>query len=72
MRKYQYPDGVIEVGFSVCCCPPGQRHKGMHTNAFTTWYRLNDGEWRRLEYSSYNREVLAIAETAQEAIKNFN
>jgi hypothetical protein len=44
--KYVKPDGVIETGFSGCCCPPGLRHGGMHTNGITTWWKVDGGEWK--------------------------
>lgn len=44
--KCEKPDGVIELGFSACCCHPGERGEGQHTNGCTKWYRIHwrDGE----------------------------
>lgn len=46
-RKFQKSDGVIELGASGCCCPPGEQRPGQHTNACTSWYRTGDKPWCR-------------------------
>jgi hypothetical protein len=43
---FDKPDGRIELANSSCCCPPGPKHAGMHTNAGTTWWRVVSEEWR--------------------------
>jgi hypothetical protein len=55
------PDGQIEVGVSACCCPPGQRHDGQHTNAITSWYRVNNEPWSKCRSTS---SVIVLAEAA--------
>jgi hypothetical protein len=57
---FQKPDGAIELGFSGCCCPPGERRKGMHTNACTSWFRVKDGKWPR-DLNPTNTRILAEA-----------
>lgn len=44
---YLKPDGIIETRISGCCCPPGERRKGQHTNAGTSWFRINKDPWIR-------------------------
>lgn len=50
--KFAKPDGEIEIVSSGCCCPPGERGRGMHTNAITHWCRTNSGQWRKLRGTS--------------------
>jgi len=59
--KIEKPDGTIEIGGSGCCCPPGQRGPGIHTNACTAWWRVNDGTWNRLRSQ---KEAWILAEAA--------
>lgn len=40
------PDGTIQIESSGCCCPPGMRRKGQHTNSTTCWVRIDLGEWK--------------------------
>lgn len=34
------PDGIIEFGSSGCCCAPGIRRAGQHTNNVTSWWKI--------------------------------
>ena len=63
--KYEKPDGVISVQMSGCCCPPGLRHGGMHTNGITTWWRIDDGEWKTSRPATIKRAALS-SETVKE------
>jgi hypothetical protein len=61
------PDGTIELGTSGCCCSPGFKRKGMHTNSTTSWWRVNDGCWKRMVKGSHHYQTLAeAAETVSE------
>jgi hypothetical protein len=62
----QKPDGTIEFGYSACCCPPGPRRPGQHTNCTTTWFRTNGGEWRRLVRQTHVNTLARAAETVAE------
>ena len=62
------PDGVIELGESACCCLPGARRKGMHTNCSTSWWRTNGGDWVRDERSRSTRILAGAANTVEEFI----
>lgn len=64
--KFTKPDGVIEFGFSGCCCPPGQRRPGQHTNATTRWWRVNEGAWQPVRRQSHTRTLAEAAETCAE------
>lgn len=61
MSTFAKPDGVIEFGMSGCCCPPGAMRAGQHTNSSTSWYRVNDGPWRRQILTSGSMRTLAMA-----------
>jgi hypothetical protein len=67
--KHEKPDGVIELGMSGCCCPPGQRKPGMHTCACTTWWRVNEGPWVRYEDLNNVRTLAGAAETCLEFVE---
>lgn len=56
----QKSDGVIELGISGCCCPPGKIKKGMHTNSTTQWFRINNEDWIR-DFHRNNTHILAEA-----------
>lgn len=51
--KKQKSDGTIEIRNSSCgCCPPpGHEKKQMHTNNGSTWWRIGEGEWHRIDKS---------------------
>jgi len=71
--KYEKPDGTIEIESSGCCCPPGKRRDGMHTNSFTHWWRVNQGEWQRYDSLNSTRLLAGAAETCtefEEAMEN--
>lgn len=57
------PDGIIELGSSGCCCPPGQRKGGQHMNCGTSWYKINDGEWVQCMRISFVRKLAETSET---------
>lgn len=72
--KYEKPDGIIEFGCSGCCCPPGIRRSGQHTNSGTSWWRINYGvrngmefvgNWHRVDSQSRLMSLAAAAETAE-------
>ena len=65
---YAKPDGVIEIDGSACCCPPGQRRPGQHTNCTTNWYRAG-GEWKPLRRMQHTRELAEAAETCAEFLE---
>ncbi len=58
--KITKPDGIIEIEGSGCCCPPRQRRPGLHTNACTSWWRVNGGEWHKIR-SQKDAWILAEA-----------
>lgn len=64
--KYEKPDGVIEPTFSACCCPPGEKRKGMHTNSCTFWWRVNNGAWVQHRGDSGTRILAGAANTCAE------
>jgi hypothetical protein len=66
--KHIKPDGEIELGSSGCCCPPGERRAGQHTNACTSWWRVNGGIWQRDHRISNTRILAAAANTVTEFI----
>ena len=64
---YPKPDGSIETGGSGCCCPPGARKPGQHTNSGTQWFRVNGGKWvpdyhRHAETRVYAAAANTVAE----------
>jgi hypothetical protein len=59
MIRINKPDGVIEMGISTCCCPPGDKHGGVHTRGFTNWWRVAGGEWQRIKFGIKNAEEFA-------------
>jgi hypothetical protein len=64
---FNKPDGVIEIGHSGCCCPPGERRDGMHTNCATSWWRVGASAWHRFDMGSHHVRILAeAAESARE------
>lgn len=63
--KYEKPDGVIETGISGCCCPPGVKRGGQHTNSGTSWWRIDDSEWKHCRSSVAMRAALS-SETVKE------
>ena len=66
--KFQKPDGVIEYGASGCCCPPGERGFGMHTNCGTMWWRVDNGTWHKIRSQHEFMVYAQAAETCQEFI----
>jgi hypothetical protein len=74
MIIHKKPDGVIEFGLSGCCCPPGQRRPGQHTNSCTRWFRVNPpeeseepkGQWKRYQRAVHTMELAQAAETCDE------
>lgn len=77
--RCEKPDGVIELAISTCCCPPGKRHKGQHTNAGTSWWRIwyrNDlqGPWNQYHHHKCKVRELAVVhktcEVFMEALEN--
>lgn len=70
---YEKPDGKIEIQGSGCCCPPGQRHRGMHTNACTNWWRtVRDGQaspWHNLRQHGAALELAQAATTCDEFVE---
>lgn len=50
--KWTKPDGEIEIAGSGCCCPPGMRHDGQHTNSGTSWARTSNRPWVRIRSTS--------------------
>jgi hypothetical protein len=63
---YEKPDGVIEYGCSGCCCPPGERRAGLHTNSGTSWYRVKAGPWKGITHLGDFRTFAAASETCAE------
>ncbi len=61
MRTFGFVDGMVEIESSGCCCAPGQKHKGQHTNSCTTWYRINGTKWERAD--SVSRLLKAARES---------
>lgn len=59
---YEKPDGAIEVAISGCCCPPGERRGGQHTNSSTEWIRVIRGvfpsEWENVRDLPVSRSSL--------------
>lgn len=72
MSTYEKPDGTIEIGFSGCCCPPGQRRAGQHTNSATVWWRLSSGEWKIARTQSLIRRAAAEADTCDAFVLRVN
>lgn len=70
IMKFKKTDGIIEIGTSGCCCPPGEIRKGQHTNSCTSWYRITasedaePGAWKRLR--SVNLKFVREVETCKE------
>lgn len=61
---FDWPDGRMELGCSGCCCPPGAKRSGQHTNSSTDWYRIDGGEWVQVTRpSSRFRNVARSAKT---------
>lgn len=66
---YEKLDGVIEIGFSGCCCPPGQVREGiMHTNSTTDWVRFGGGTWHRVHRQSWARLYADCSVSVRECI----
>jgi hypothetical protein len=60
-------DGVIYIATNSCCCPPGPRRAGQHTNATTHWYQIIPSggitaPWKRIRKSL--GEAMTFAECA--------
>ena len=55
--KYEKTDGIIEIEGIGCCCPPGAKRPGMHTNSCTNWWRVNGGEWHKLRATTIAMSV---------------
>ena len=66
---YTKPDGTIELSGSGCCCPPGERGPGMHTNSTTNWWRVGDGAWMPVRYLNLMRVYAACADTVEEFVE---
>jgi len=64
--NYQKPDGSIKIQSSGCCCPPGERRKGQHTNSCTTWWKAGDGPWQPVYQLSHTMVLAGAAETCAE------
>lgn len=68
--KIEYPDGSsVEFGSSGCCCPPGERKGGQHTNCGTNWYRVNGGEWVIHSRISHHRILAQCALNAEDFLE---
>ena len=61
--KFDKPDGVIEISNTGCCCPPGENRGGQHTNASSTWWRINAGDWQLC--GPRTSQLLQLAREAQ-------
>lgn len=66
MITFLKDDGQIEVGFSGCCCPPGQRREGMHTNSSTSWWRINSEPWVNTIHPTGVRILAEAAESCED------
>lgn len=66
IMTFQKPDGDIEIESSGCCCSPGERHRGQHTNSCTNWIRFRKGKWTRLHSLSTAMTFAGAAETVEE------
>ena len=72
---FSKPDGVIVISGSGCCCPPGGRHRGMHTNSGTNWWRVDRGDggkarWHNVSHSiTHALTVAAAAMTCDEFVE---
>lgn len=64
--KFEKPDGVIELGYSGCCCPPGEQRPGQHTNSTTQWARVFGGPWLRIHSLSRTRIFAGAANSCAE------
>lgn len=68
--KIKYPDGsTVEIGCSSCCCPPGERKGGQHTNSGTDWYRVNGGEWVQYTRTNHTRILAHCALNAEDFLE---
>jgi hypothetical protein len=72
--KFCKPDGDIEFGFSSCCCPPGQRRPGQHTNSSTFWFRIirpsqPPQPWRRARTFSGSNVLADAARSCDEFLE---
>lgn len=64
--KFPKPDGVIEIQSSGCCCPPGPKRKGQHTNSGTSWWRIDSGEWNLIRSMGWALKFADRSATTQE------
>ena len=72
--RYEHEDGAIELQFSGCCCPPGERREGQHTNATTDWWRIHwkDGtttDWERYHWGTRTRLFAQAANNCQDFVE---
>lgn len=73
--KWEKTDGTIEIESSGCCCPPGAKRPGMHTNSCTNWWRVNGSEWHKLSATAIALSVANRAGKTSEfvdAMRAFN
>jgi len=46
---WKKPDGKIEIQMSSCGCPPDADKSGIHGNISSSWWRINEEEWQKIE-----------------------
>ena len=67
--KWEKPDGTVEYGMSGCCCTPGPRRGGQHTNCGTEWWRVNTGYWFQPSQRFSQRDLRILAECAKTCVE---
>lgn len=68
---YLKTDGRIEFTLSGCCCPPDKRREGLHTRGFTSWFKVDNGEWRSAREGMVLRDVIREAKTVAEFLETY-
>lgn len=69
--KWEKSDGIIEISYSGCCCPPGKIRSGQHTNNGTSWWRVDNGPRHIVNWLSETRRSAMESRTVSEFLTDY-